>query len=113
MTRGDNFSFDIVVLIDGKPYLFPVGSDITFTAKSSLTDQDNQALRKALGYGITVQDPVAARVRISLLPADTNALPNVSHTYPYEIKVIDPVSGVTTLMVGALKVNAGVILNPR
>jgi hypothetical protein len=108
MTRGDDFSFEVLITKDGGPY--PIGplTGISFVAKSSLGDRDNQAIRKTLGYGIQVVNLTTARVRITLSPSDTLALPNITHTYPFELKLADAPNAYT-LYSGELKVNASVM----
>jgi hypothetical protein len=109
LTRGDDLSFDVTITRDGQPYPILPGTDVVFVMKSAVTDPDSKSIRKSIGYGILLIDPVASKVRVSLTPADSVGLPNVTHMYPYEIKVVDLAGNVFTVLSDFIKVNASVM----
>lgn len=79
MVRGDTRLYECLLLdSDAEPYDL-TGCDLTFTAKSSIADADDDAVfQLTLGAGITAPEPTTGLFTIEVSPADTVNLANAT-----------------------------------
>src|SRR3972149_4027643 len=109
VNRGDEFEFDLTITKAGPGFPITKGVRVHFFMKHSTNDDDPAAIRKStIDGGIFVMDAPAGKVRISLKPEDTLALPNQTRTYSFEVKVKEPDGSVFTVLDGEMRVKASV-----
>lgn len=92
--RGDTIVFE-AALSQGGVALDPTGYSIWFTAKTAVTQMDNQGIQKTIGSGIEVLDAATGKIRITLAPADTASL-TADTTFQCDIQIKHIASGVIT-----------------
>ncbi len=100
--RGDEFTFGVTITKDNAPFDL-TGSRVHFSLKKNLNDQDPPLIKKSTIFGgVTVLDAVAGDVQISLTPADTQGLPNLTQHYVFDVKVREPDGSVFTVLCGEI-----------
>lgn len=109
-TRGDTFRFRLTLTGDAGQPLDPTGHTLRFTAKTSLSHPDAQAVvALALGAGLTIVNGPAGEVDGEIPPAATLALPaDRSTILQADAQLTEADGRVTTLVKGTLTVEPGV-----
>ena len=106
MFRGDKYEFDATILnYDGNP-LDLTGSVLRFTAKWDIRDLDAAAVisKTTTGGGIVINSATAGTVTVTILPADTVALPSDEVVLFYDLQVNSSPTVNYTVMYGKLRV---------
>ncbi len=105
MFRGDTFAFDIQVTQDGLPVDISF-AQLTFAAKRAYLDATPVFVKTSFPpNGINFIDPVNGRARVTIAPADTEDLVNLSEPLVADLRMKDSNSQVTTVASGKLRVN--------
>jgi len=108
MFRGDSASWRFTVTDADGAAVNLTNADLRFTAKSSASDADVDAIiAKTDGAGITVTDAAGGVLAVTLSPGDTSAL-TVPQTLVWDLQVTDALGAVQTLAYGALRIIADI-----
>ena len=105
MTRENTFSFDIAVTENEVPVNLTNGT-LRMTAKWAVTDADASAVfqKSSPSTGITFLVPASGTANITIVEANTTAIPYHEVDLVYDIKFTDASGNEFTVMRGTLRV---------
>lgn len=110
MIRGDTFRFQATAVFEvgGTPVDLS-GATIACTAKYDLFDTDLQAVfKKTTASGIIIDNPTGGVFTVTILPADTNVLPNANQSLWLDVQITTATGDILTGLRGRLNVLAAV-----
>jgi hypothetical protein len=109
--RGDTYAFEVVAKRPDPATGFLQVIDLTagkawFTAKRTVSDQDASATiaLSTTTSGVAIVDALGGRVRVTIPPAPTLALPDNPVNLRYDVQVMDSTGNVTTVQTGICSV---------
>lgn len=109
ITRGDTRVYSITLTDADSEPLDLTGVSVTFTAKRSQLDSDEDAIiSKAVGSGIAVDDPETGIAVLTLDPEDTEDLPARTLRLFYDVQVVDAAGVVVTPLMDVLEIQPDV-----
>lgn len=103
MVRGDTYSFDARILLNGQP-LDLTGGTVRMTAKWKVSDADNSAVFQlsSPASGITITDAVNGEITVTVAKTLTESLPAKTVELAYDIQWVDASTQVFTVLLGTL-----------
>jgi hypothetical protein len=109
ITRGDTRVFTITLTDADEEALDLTGMSVTFTAKRTRFDSDEDAvIAKSIGSGIVVDEPTSGVALMTLDPEDTEALPARTHRLYYDVQVVDVLGVVVTPLADIVEIRPDV-----
>lgn len=103
MVRGDTYTFDATIMLNGAPVDL-TGGIVRMTAKWALSDTDLNAVFQlsTATSGITVLSATAGEIRVTIPSSATSSLPAKKVELPYDIQFVNSAGDIYTVLLGTL-----------
>lgn len=105
LVRGDTYSFQIAVILNGSPVDLS-GGTLKLTAKWDVRDTEANAVFTLLSpsLGIVVTSATGGLATLTISPSQTIGLPDHQVNLPYDIQLTDFQGNIFTVMLGILSI---------